>query len=166
MENKLRELKLLPVLIPRPLWGINAHDLVERDCWEKIRRDTFLRDKKRCVICGKQGPLECHEVFTFDDANGIATLARLESRCSTCHACNHLGRLYKRNPPGFKQALVYLAKINKMQPQEVIDLVKDAFKLHKARTRPWEMKVAEELLRCYPELQRLEGRYSVETSTQ
>ena len=160
MFDNVRRLKLLPVLIPKPLWGINAHNLLVGECWQRMRRDTFLRDKNRCVICGEQKPLQCHEVFSFDDAEGIAVLTKLESRCEVCHDCNHLGRLYKTDPDAFKSALAYLGVINQLDPPDVIRLVKEAFRLHKTRTRPWEMRVAQELLRCYPELKRLEGHYS------
>lgn len=157
----VREPKLLPVLIPRPLWGINAHGLLAWESWQQIRQNTFSRDMHCCVICSHKGRLECHEVFEYDDAAGIAILVRLESRCGDCHDCNHLGRLKVKEPEKFKDALRRIARINGMRPPEVIQLVKDAFQLHKTRTRPWQVKVAEELLGSYPELIRLEGHYSV-----
>ncbi|HKD79050.1 MAG TPA: hypothetical protein VKH81_05110 [Candidatus Angelobacter sp.] len=153
------QLKLVPVLIPKPLWGINAHDLMARDTWERMRRDTFQRDQGCCVICLRKRILECHEVFSYDDAVGIAVLIRLESRCADCHASNHLGRLLKRNPEAFKRALAYIGRLNQIGPDEVTLLVKDAFRLHKNRTRAWELKVAEDLLRQYPELGKMEGHY-------
>lgn len=152
--------KLLPVLIPRPLWGVNAHRLLDRQQWSKIRRNIFSRDNHRCVICEALGQLECHEVFTFDDAAGVAMLVKLESRCPDCHDCHHLGRLKKHNPTAFKQALKRIAGLNGMTPAEVIALVKKAFEVHAKRTRPWEMKVVAELLQEYPELKKLEGCYA------
>jgi hypothetical protein len=162
MVSDSYKLKLVPILVPRPLWGINAHDLLDRESWQRMRRDTFSRDNLRCIICEQKRPLECHEVFSYDDITGTATLVRLESRCADCHACNHLGRLLKRNPRGFKQALASIGRLNRISPPEVISLVQEAFKLHKSRTRPWRTKVAEDLLHVYPELTRLEGDCSAE----
>lgn len=153
-------LKLIPVLIPKPLWGVNAHNLLEGQCWQNIRRNTFLRSDYCCVICQRKKPLECHEVFKFDDEKGVAVLLRLEGRCEDCHACNHLGRLKKVNPKGFKRALAYIGFVNQITPQVVIRIVGEAFDVHKSRTRPWEMKVDPELLQIYPQLKRLEGHYS------
>lgn len=153
-------LKIIPVLVPKPLWRINAHALLAKETWHRIRCDTFARDNHLCVICGQRLPLECHEVFSYDDTTGIALLKKLESRCTDCHACNHLGRLRKQSPEEFKQALIRIGSINKMRPGEVILLVKEAFRLHKTRTRPWEVRVTEDLLRSYPELSELVGRYS------
>jgi hypothetical protein len=163
MCDKPPRLRLEPILIPRPLWGVNAHTLVSEECWQKIRRDTFLRDQNRCVICEQQKPLECHEIFSFDDDHGVAVLVRMESRCADCHACNHLGRLQKRNPAAFKRALKYIGTINRIAPPEVVRLAKEAFRVHKTRTRPWDMKVAQDLMLKYPELARLEGHYSAQT---
>jgi len=154
-------LKLIPVLVPKPLWGINAHDLLAWETWQHIRRDTFAQDNHVCVICEQQLPLECHEVFSYDDTAGVAVLEKLESRCTDCHACNHLGRLRKRNPDEFRHALVRIGRLNKMKPEEVVLLVKEAFRLHSTRTKSWELKVAPDLLRSYPELARLEGRHEV-----
>jgi hypothetical protein len=162
MVSENYKLKLVPVLVPRPLWGINAHDLLDRDSWQCMRHDTFSRDNFHCFICEQKRPLECHEVFSYDDVTGTATLVRLESRCADCHACNHLGRLLKRNRDGFKKALKRIGALNRLNPPEVISLVEQAFQVHKTRTRPWQMKVAEDLLRKYPELIRLEGAYSVD----
>ena len=152
-------LKLIPVLVPKPLWGINAHDLLAWETWQRIRRDTFARDNHLCVICEQQLPLECHEVFSYNDNAGIAVLEKLESRCAECHACNHLGRLRKRSPDKFQHALVRIGRLNKMRPAEVILLVKNAFRVHSTQTRPWDLKVAPDLLRSYPELALLEGLY-------
>jgi hypothetical protein len=153
-------MRLIPVLIPRPLWGINAHRLLAGEQWQRMRRDTFSRDNHQCVICQQQRQLECHEVFSYDDNTGKAVLERLESRCPNCHDCNHLGRLRKKDPEGFKRALVRISDINNMKPKEVILLVKEAFLLHSTRTRPWEVRVAPDLLNAYPELAKLEGHYS------
>jgi hypothetical protein len=158
-------MKLLPVLIPKPLWGINAHSLIGGSAWQRMRRDTFLRDKHCCVICQQQGPLECHEVFLYDDATGTAVLTKLESRCAECHSFNHLGRLRKVDPQGFKRALVCIGRINDIGSEEVILLVKNAFSLHKNRTRPWQLKVTEDLLKPYPELKRLVGYYPIGEKT-
>jgi hypothetical protein len=155
----VHEPKLLPVLIPKPLWGINAHSLLSWESWQKIRQDTFSRDMRCCVICSHKGRLECHEVFAYNDTIGIAVLVRLESRCGDCHDCNHLGRLKEREPEKFKDALKRIARINRMERAEVIQIVKEAFRLHKVRTRSWQVEVAEELLNSYPELTRLQGRY-------
>ena len=88
-------LKLVPNLVPKPLWGISAYRKLTRDSWRRIRQDALDAAGNRCEMCGvlpqQAGSLTCHEVWRYSEARGTATLARLEVHCAKCDSVTHMG---------------------------------------------------------------------------
>ncbi len=145
-------LKLQPHLVPKPLWRKSAANLLPRASWDRIRADVLTVAKNRCEVCKEQGErMSCHEVWLYDDENGIATLNELRMQCHQCDQVVHMGRTVKYG--GGKAALIHLCKMNRIGPQEGRAIYDAAMAVFKERSkRTWKIEVAKPLLKRYPQL--------------
>ena len=69
----MRELLTIE-LVPRTSWYRNVRSNVSREEWERLKKITFSRAGYVCELCGGRGrkwPVECHEVFEYDDKRYI-----------------------------------------------------------------------------------------------
>lgn len=63
------------------------HTFLNARRWQAVRKFIFLRDRFRCVTCGRAGRLECDHITPLErepgqdpyDPNGLQTL------CRSCH---------------------------------------------------------------------------------
>lgn len=81
-------------MIPKSSWNNNLRSMLKPSQWDKVRVLCYEKSAYSCEICNtrpKKGQLHCHEVWEFDDNTGTQKLAKLESVCSLCHACKHIG---------------------------------------------------------------------------
>lgn len=95
VRTEFGEPRLAVELVPKSMWGINLRALLRRTDWDKVRRATYAKAGDRCEICGGSGrrrPVECHEVWYFDDSRSIQRLIGLRALCPTCHLATHYGR--------------------------------------------------------------------------
>ncbi|HZI17911.1 MAG TPA: HNH endonuclease [Pyrinomonadaceae bacterium] len=100
-------------LVPRTSWFKNVRSHVPAAEWERLKKLTFGRAGYRCEVCGGRGPrwpVECHEVFSYDDARRVQRLERLVALCPACHETKHIGLagLRGRRAP----AVAHLARVN------------------------------------------------------
>lgn len=167
-ENKLarsslpkseKQLKLLPLLVPEPLWGKNAARLFGRSAlWMQIRRDALESANHACEICfAAEIALDCHEVWEYDDQSGTATLVAFRMQCEKCHLAVHIGRAKKHGK--LDVAMAQLRKINGIDSTEAEKLRKEAMADWARRSKlKWRIIVAKSLLERYPKLLALESR--------
>src|SRR5580704_3671740 len=91
--------KLVPELVPRPLWGISAPRVLKKStAWRAIRLETFAEAGNKCEFCNTGTQLECHDKWKYDDKKCVATLIGFESRCKACHFATHIGRAMTLGP--------------------------------------------------------------------
>ena len=87
--------KLLSVeLVPSTCWFSNVRDHVPKKTWDSLRKSTYKKANYHCEICGGRGnkwPVECHEIWHYDDINHLQTLLGLTSLCPSCHRVKHIG---------------------------------------------------------------------------
>src|SRR3712207_8436185 len=89
----MREL-LTVELVPRTAWFKNVRSHVTREEWERLKKIVFGRAGHRCEVCGGRGPrwpVECHEVFAYDDERRVQKLTALVALCPACHEVKHIG---------------------------------------------------------------------------
>ena len=82
-------------LVPRSSWYSNVRSHVSKAGWDRLRKAAYERAGRRCEVCGGRGathPVECHELWEYDDAAGVQKLVRLIALCPACHSVKHLGR--------------------------------------------------------------------------
>ncbi len=100
-------------LVPKTCWYSNVRDHVDKETWDVLRRSTYKKAGYICEICGGKGkkwPVECHEVWHYDDEKYIQTLRGLISLCPDCHQVKHIGFAGIQGKE--KQAKIHLGKVN------------------------------------------------------
>ena len=83
--------KLTIELVPQTCWYANVRKLVTYSQWEVIKRVTRRAAHSICQICGgvgKRWPVECHEIWQYNDEAHIQTLIGLIALCPMCHTFN------------------------------------------------------------------------------
>jgi 5-methylcytosine-specific restriction endonuclease McrA len=78
-------LKLTVELVPRPAWGRSLAKLLPRQEWDRIRKEVYERNNRRCTICGNGGRITCHEIWDYDDVNHTQRLVGFSALCGSCH---------------------------------------------------------------------------------
>lgn len=150
-------LKLMPHLVPKPLWRKRAARLLKHGGWERIRRDTQEAAHGACQVCSDPVSTSdpCHELWDYDDERGTATLVGLRIQCRKCDAAVHMGRTVKRDLRDMTKA--QLVKVNGITPREAQMLFDSAMEEWRRRNeKEWRIAVAKSLLDRYPELAVLE----------
>ena len=155
----MQEFKLRPHLVPKPLWGKSAANLLKRADWERIRREALQAARHACQVCSdaeSASGLNCHELWDYDDEHGTATLVGLRIQCRNCDSAVHMGRAVRR---GFSDtAIAQLVKVNGISPREAKTLYRSAMDEWKRRNKKhWRIVVAKSLVERYPELTILES---------
>jgi hypothetical protein len=154
-------MKLVPELVPEPLWGHSAYRLLGRSSWKAIRKDVLNAAKNSCQPCGitpsplDSDPLTCHEQWHYDDKKRVATLIGFEIHCSACDSATHMGRAVQHGAGD--RALNQLRKVNGISISAAQDLFVSAMILWKARSKKkWSVRVDPKLIETYPKLAILE----------
>jgi hypothetical protein len=135
--------RLTVELVPRPCWGSNVRSLVTPQAWNQLRRQTYRAAHDVCEICGGQGaewPVECHEVWQYDDAVHVQTLVRLIALCPACHAVKHLGRTELYGDAAAAHG--HLATVNGWTGEQTATYLAEVWAVWEARSRAdWQLDV-------------------------
>jgi hypothetical protein len=100
-------------MVPRTAWFTNLRSALSKEDWDRLRRLVYERAGNRCEICGGRGgahPVECHEVWEYDDRERVQRLAGLVALCPACHEAKHMGRASSVGRGGAARA--HLARVN------------------------------------------------------
>lgn len=92
--KKIPVIKLTIEMVPSTCWFSNVRSHVSPFIWQKLKRITFKKTYDECEICGGTGrnwPVECHEIWDYDDYTKTQTLKGLIALCPLCHAAKHYG---------------------------------------------------------------------------
>jgi hypothetical protein len=137
--------KLSIELVPSTSWYNNIRALVSKSDWEVIKDLTFKRAGYKCEICGGTGPkwpVECHEVWHYDDTNHTQKLVRTIALCPNCHCVKHMGLQMSKFPRRVPNLIKHMMKVNVMTYKEAEDYIVSAFKEHAERSRhPWDVDI-------------------------
>jgi hypothetical protein len=123
-------------LVPSTCWWSNVRSHVAPAVWERLRRTTAQAAGNRCEICGGRGrrhPVECHEVWDYDDQRRVQRLVRLIALCPACHEVKHLGLAAKRGRQS--AALAHLARVNGWTSADAEAYAEVVFEQWAARSR-------------------------------
>jgi len=100
-----------------------------------LRKRCYELAGYKCEICGdvgKKHPVECHEIWHYDDENHTQTLTGLIALCPDCHMCKHIGfasRIGKLNI--CVRHLMIVNEISRLVAEKMVD---DAFGLWNRRS--------------------------------
>ncbi|GAA0762835.1 hypothetical protein [Psychroflexus lacisalsi] len=93
-KRKNEKIQLSIELVPKSSWFNNVRSNVKKSEWNRIRYVTYGLAEYKCEICDDRGnrhPVECHEVWDFNNSTKIQTLKGFISLCPLCHEVKHLG---------------------------------------------------------------------------
>ena len=122
------DMKLTIELVPSTCFESNLRSVLSRSDWDKIRKSTYEKAGHVCEICGGKGsrhPVECHEIWEYDDKSHVQKLVGLQALCPKCHMVKHYGRTREQ---GLEQvALAHLCKVNNIDEHTAYQHVLNAF---------------------------------------
>jgi hypothetical protein len=146
------ERRLVPELVPKPLWGISAPRALKKStAWKAIRKDTLAEMGNRCQFCDTEVKLECHDKWKYDDKKCVATLVGFEIRCKACHFATHIGLAMQLGY--LREAAEQICKVNGCSLKDVEDILSvEMPQWEKRSKRKWTVIIAPALLKRYPRL--------------
>lgn len=131
-------------LVPESCWYSNVRSQVSQREWDKLRKATYQAANYCCEICGGKGtkhPVECHEVWHYDDEQRIQKLARMIALCPACHEVKHMGLANVRGRS--EMACEHLAKVNGWSIQQTNDYVRQCFQVWQERSQhEWTLDIS------------------------
>jgi hypothetical protein len=131
-------------LVPRTCWFSNVRDRVPREDWDRIRKQVYERAGHRCEVCGGRGsrhPVECHEVWEYNETTAVQRLVRMIALCPACHEVKHMGLAGIKGRGEI--AAAHLAEVNGWNPQVTAAYIDQAFAVWKDRSaRTWSLDVS------------------------
>lgn len=153
-----KTLKLLIELVPKTCWYSNVRSIVKQSQWVKIRKEVYAKANFLCEICGEQGtrhPVECHEVWAYDEEILTQRLDHFLSICPLCHEVKHIGSARNR-----ERALFRFTIVNNLNKESARKIIMAVFKEWEIRSRQdWEFDI--ELLKNYNiDIEKLQDRRS------
>jgi hypothetical protein len=141
---KKPKISLTIELVPETAWYSNVRSNVSHAQWDIIRKRVYSFAHHICEICGGVGstwPVECHEVWIYDDKKHTQTLDKMIALCPACHEVKHIGLAQVRGR--YEEAVKHLAKVNGISIIKAENLVGDAFSLWKKRSQhEWKLDIS------------------------
>jgi hypothetical protein len=129
-------IKLTIELVPKTCWFSNVRKHISNSEWDLLRKETYRKAKNRCEICdgvGSKHPVECHEIWNYDDETYTQRLEGLIALCPSCHSVKHIG-LASLNDH-FGEAVAHLAKVNGWSALEAEKFVANELRIWKERSQ-------------------------------
>ena len=141
-------MKLTIELVPKTAWYTNVRSNVTKAQWDIIRRKSYKAANYKCEICGSTGlqqgynhPVECHEIWEYDDELLTQTLTGLISLCPYCHKCKHPGLAGIKGETHI--VLKQLQTVNNITEVEAQKMLRKAFKVWRNRSQwEWELDIS------------------------
>ena len=128
-------------LVPSTSWYHNVRGLVDEPVWDRIRRKVYRQAGYRCELCGGRGPahpVECHEVWRYDDQTRTQTLVGMIGLCPACHQVKHFGFANVRGRGA--DARKHLMRVNGWTPEQADTYIEQAFQVWEQRSQgPWTL---------------------------
>jgi hypothetical protein len=136
--------KLYIELVPSTCWFSNIRDHVDKQQWDIIRRATYKKYYHHCAVCdgqGSQWPVECHEVWEYDDIAYVQTLIETIALCPACHLAKHIG--YAKASGRYEMARDQLAKVNNWGYVMTDSYIESAMAIWKKRSEhDWKLDLS------------------------
>lgn len=139
-------LKLTIELVPATCWYSNVRDNVSKSTWDKLRKQTYKDANYTCEICGGKGeewPVECHEIWEYNDEEHVQTLKGLIALCPNCHKVKHFGLTSSRSEQEMFKAMHHLEKVNGFTSSETVNYVNESINIFHERSKfKWKLDLS------------------------
>lgn len=134
-------MKLTIELVPKTAWYSNVRSMVSKANWDVLRREAYKKSNYKCEVCGGVGqkhPVECHEIWKYDDKARIQTLVGLTALCPACHEVKHIGLASMRGRR--KETVNHLLEINQWTEDQAESYIEEQYLLWMARSQySWQV---------------------------
>lgn len=142
------EFKVSVELIPETSIYDNLRSVVKKSVWDKLRKATYAEYHHSCGKCGSEvKPLDCHEIWEFDDEIKQQKLIGLIAVCRMCHLIIHHGRANTLIQQGIldREALIqHFITVNRCSREEYMEHVNEAFSQWRERSNSkWSVDLGE-----------------------
>jgi hypothetical protein len=131
-------------LVPKTCWFSNVRKHLSRQDWDRIRLQVYERAGRLCEVCGGRGsahPVDCHEIWEYDEAAGVQRLLGMIALCPACHEVKHIGLAGLKGRGDIARA--HLAKVNNWTSDVAAQYVQEAFAVWRKRSsRTWSLDVS------------------------
>lgn len=136
-------MKLTIELVPSTSWYSNVRSNVSKERWDVLRKECYKLAGHKCEICNGKGPkhpVECHEIWDYNDEKCIQTLKGLIALCPDCHSTKHFG--FARVSGKEKIVKAHLMKVNDLTEKQADEYIEEAFKLWEERSKKqWQLDI-------------------------
>jgi hypothetical protein len=137
-------IKLTIELVPSSSWFNNVRAVLTRKQWDVLKKQVYSQAWDTCQICGGIGPkhpVECHEIWHYDEKKLVQKLEGMIALCPDCHMVKHIGLAQIQNKS--EKALKHLMKINKMSKKEADKYIADSFMKWAERSgKTWKLDIS------------------------
>lgn len=137
-------IKLSIELVPQTSWFNNVRAILTQAQWDILRKQVYSAAWDVCQICGGVGPkhpVECHEIWNYDDKNLIQKLEGMIALCPDCHMVKHIGLAQIQNKG--VRALKHLMKVNGFKKKEAEKYIIDSFmKWEERSSKTWMLDIS------------------------
>ena len=142
-------MKLTIELVPSSSWGNNIRAIMTAKQWRALSGMVCDHAYNVCEICGDVGPkhpVECHEIWEYNDRKQTQRLTGMIALCPDCHMVKHIG--LARIKGKYDEALKHFMKVNKLKKRQAEEYVEEAFNLWRERSKnQWTLDLS--LLKRY-----------------
>jgi len=137
-------MKLTIELVPGTSWGNNLRSLLEPADWDRLRKAQYAKANYVCEVCGGKGrtyPVECHEIWEYNDRTHVQKLAGLVALCPACHQVKHIGRTISLGQGDL--AVAHMSRVNGESRECSWEHVQRALQEHSTRSlHKWTIDLA------------------------
>lgn len=124
-------------LVPTSAWLTNLQAELSGLEWRLCSAFVMVRADHRCEACGaRNGRMDCHERWSFDEVAGVQRLTSLQALCSWCHQATHIGSAQGRAQ--FRFAAAHMSRVNGWTDAQFRDHLEHALDICRRRSdRAW-----------------------------
>jgi hypothetical protein len=125
-------------LVPNSSRQADVRALMDEGTWDRLRDEVSRRADHRCEVCGAEVPVECHEVWSYDERTRVQTLVRMIALCPDCHQVKHMGSAAV--PATSAQARAHLERVNGWMRLQTEAYISEVFREWQQRSQgPWTL---------------------------
>lgn len=144
IHSIMNTMRLCVELVPKTCWYSNVRSLLSKSQWDTIKKMVFAEAGYVCEICGGKGPkhpVECHEIWGYDDLLFIQKLNGMIALCPKCHRVKHFGLACIQGREA--QVTSHLKIVNGISTKEAENHIKQSFKEFDRRSKhQWALDVS------------------------
>ncbi len=137
-------MKLTIELVPSTAWYSNVRSNVTTTEWDVLRKECYKKAGYKCEVCAGKGPnhpVECHEIWEYDDDACTQTLEGLIALCPDCHSTKHFG--FARVSGKEKEAKLHLMKVNDLTEEQADKYIEEVFMIWEQRSKyDWTLDIS------------------------